>query len=141
MCIFYVRLRKSLVVVVVVEESHWTVFWFFPCSQSSRPHPRQRGMFARIALLHSTVVDAATAACAPDGLFIVAEALTCRRHQNEICILTMAHWDYEVALSAKIKVCDFIKCPFIYFLKKSVIKLLRQLNCLITFLNLANLPV
>lgn len=91
--------------------------------QSKLPsHPRQRGMFARIALLHSTVEDAPTAACAPDGLFIVAEALTCRSNQNEICILTMAHCDHKVAISAKIKAGDFMQYPFIYFLKKRVIK-------------------
>lgn len=50
-------------------------------------------MFSRVAELHSTVEDAPTAVCAPAGLFIVMEALTCRSNQNEIFILTMAHSD------------------------------------------------
>lgn len=50
-------------------------------------------MLSRVAELHSTVEDAPTAACAPAGLFIGMEALTCRSNQNEIFILTMAHSD------------------------------------------------
>lgn len=50
-------------------------------------------MFAHVAVLHSNVEDGPTAACAPAGLLIVMEALTCCSNQNEIFILTMAHSD------------------------------------------------